>query len=93
VSFVPTPIASGKPYHVVDVDDRAPEGLDNFVGDRQFVISTGGDATWRVHGVGRLDGDAVRFIEKDAAATKDVRVWRVRRVDDEGFVAEHSAAF
>jgi hypothetical protein len=93
VNFTPaTPVASGKPYPVIDLDDRAPRGLDDFVGDRAFNIATGA-GTSQVRGVGRIDGDAVRFVEKDAAAGKDVRVWLVRQNGDTGFTAEQSAAF
>jgi hypothetical protein len=93
VSFTPAaPIASGKPYDVVDVEDRTPDELDDFVGERRFAISVG-SGTSHVQGVGRLDGDAVRFVEKDAAAKKDVRVWRVRQSADRQFTAEASAAF
>jgi hypothetical protein len=93
VSFTPaTPVASGKPYQVVDLDDHSPEHLDDFVGDRVFNIATGA-GTSRVRGVGRIDGDAVRFVEKDTAASKDVRVWVVRQSESKGFTAEQSAAF
>jgi hypothetical protein len=93
VSFTPaTPVASGKPYQVVDLDDRTPDRLDDFVGDRAFNIDTG-SGTSRVRGVGRIDGDAVRFVEKDAATSKDVRVWVVREGQSTGFTAEQSAAF
>ncbi len=93
MSFIsPMPVASGKPYPVVDVDDRAPASLDDFVGDRAFNITTDA-ATSRVHGVGRICGDAVRFVEKDAGASKDVRVWLVRWSRTDGFTAEESAAF
>jgi hypothetical protein len=93
MSFIPaTPVASGKPYPVVDVDDRVPGRLDDFVGDRVFTIATGA-ATSRVQGIGRIDGDAVRFAEKDAGTTKDVRVWLVRQSRHQGFTAEESAAF
>jgi hypothetical protein len=93
MTFVPaTPIASGKPYDIVDVEDRTPDGLDDFVGERTFGITMGSE-TSRVHGVGRLDGEVVRFAEKDALGNKDVRVWRVRRSPQRGFIAEASAAF
>jgi hypothetical protein len=93
MSFLPaTPIASGKPYEIVEVDERVPGGLDDFVGDRAFNIKTG-SGTSRVQGVGRIDGDGVRFVEKDAGGSKDVRVWRVRQTSGAGFTAEHSAVF
>jgi hypothetical protein len=93
MTFVPAePIASGKPYSVVDVEDHAPASLDDFVGERTFGLSVG-TRTSRVRGVGRRDGDTVRFVEKDAAAGKDVRVWRVKSSEDTGFIAEHSAVF
>ena len=93
MTFKPAePIASGKPYSVVDVEERSPGSLDDFVGERTFGLNIG-TGTSRVHGVGRLDGDSVRFVEKDSAAGKDVRVWRVHSAADTGFVAEQSAAF
>ncbi len=93
MTFMPAePVASGKPYTVVDVEERSPGSLDDFVGERTFGLSVG-TRTSRVHGVGRLDGDSVRFVEKDSAAGKDVRVWRVHRSPETGFVAEQRAAF
>ena len=93
MTFIPAePIASGKPYPVVDVEDRSPGSLDDFVGERTFGLSVGSGIS-RVHGVGRMDGDSVRFVEKDSAAGKDVRVWLVRSADDTGFTAEHHAVF
>jgi hypothetical protein len=93
MSFLPaTPVASGKPYQIVDVEDRTPGGLEDFVGERAFNIETGSGPS-RVQGVGRIDGDAVRFVEKDAGGSKDVRVWRVRQATGKAFTAEHSAVF
>ena len=93
MSFIPpSPIASGKPYTVVDIEDRRPERLEDFVGDRIFTIDT--DAgTSRVHGVGRLQGDGVRFVEKDSAASKDVRVWVICGYAGDTFTAEHDGVY
>lgn len=87
-----TPVASGKPYEVVDVADRAPEHLEDFVGDRAFTIATESGPS-RVQGVGRLHGDSVRFTEKDSTAGKDVRVWLIHTYASAGFTAENSGVY
>lgn len=93
MSFVPaTPIASGKPYDVVVVDECHPDRLEDFIGQHALTIASG-PGTSRVQGFGRLDGNGVRFTEKDAAASKDVRVWMIRKLADATFTAEHRAVF
>lgn len=80
MTFIPAvPVASGKPYDAVDVPDRVPQSLEDFVEQRAFDIADGSQRS-RVQGVGRLDGDEVlRFVEKDAVGSKDVPVWMIRR--------------
>lgn len=87
----PEPVASGRPYRVQHVAGRPPQALADFVGDAEFGIDDNG-VTHRVSGVGAEQGDSVRFHQKDVDRDgKDVRVWRIRRSDDGGFVAEHES--
>jgi hypothetical protein len=93
MTFVPgDPIASGRPYPISAVADRAPSEMSEFVGETVFTLQLGEDVR-RVCGVGRTDGDGVRFHEKDVEhTTKDVRVWEIRRSGDR-FVAASAATF
>jgi hypothetical protein len=89
-----TPIAvpSGMPIRVLEVDGHQPNELQDFVGDVSFVVAL--DQAVLVHGAGRVDGQTVRFHEKDVDHSgKDIRVWEVRAGDDGQFVAEHAAQF
>jgi hypothetical protein len=43
--------------------------------------------------MGARSGDVVRFREKDADGSKDVRVWRITGSSSEGFVAQHDAVY
>ena len=89
-----TPIAvpSGMSARVLEVDGHEPNKLQDFACDVSFVV--GLDPPVLVHGTGRIDGQIVRFHEKDVEHTgKDIRVWEVRAGDDGQFVAEHAAQF
>jgi hypothetical protein len=93
MTFFPAdPIASGRPYPVSAVEDRTPSEISEFVGEIAFTLQLD-DVVHRVCGIGRLDGDSVRFHEKDLDhTTKDVRVWEISRSGDR-FVAASAAAF
>lgn len=93
MTFVsPDPIASGKPYLIEGVADRAPHELDDFVGETAFTVTVAGGSR-RVCGVGRNEGGTVRFHEKDSGqTTKDVRVWQISGTGD-GFVAASTGTF
>jgi hypothetical protein len=95
VTFTPAdPVVSGKPYTVVEVGDRAPKSIDDFIGETGFVLEDGPTGGRRVTGVGSADGDNVKFREKDVSgSSKDVRMWRVRESGDGGFIAEASATY
>jgi hypothetical protein len=84
-------VISGRPYPVTTPPAGDADSLDLFLDDAEFSIDLGrGPLLVRGHGT-RL-GEVVRFHEKDHIGGKDVRVWHVSRVDD-GFLAEHIAAF
>lgn len=85
------PVSSGRPYQVVQVGDRIPTSLAEFVGHTAVVIDCGGRQQI-LTGVGDRGGEFVRFHEKDAATGKDVRVWRIGSVAGSGFAAEAIAA-
>ena len=89
-----TPIAvpSGMSVRVLEVDGHQPNELQDFVGDVSFVVAL--DPPVLVRGAGRVDGQTVRFHEKDVDHSgKDIRVWGVRAGDRSQFVAEHAAQF
>lgn len=94
VSFATTPtVLSGKPYEVLEVAGRTPSDLTDFVDADRFTMDMEGEP-YLVCGCGSLVDDEVRFHEKDMAHDgKDVRVWRLSRHPDGGFLAEHAAAF
>jgi hypothetical protein len=94
VTFLPAdPVVSGKPYPVREVSGQAPSALDDFVGQATLVIEDGREAGRLVTGMGARSGDVVRFREKDADGSKDVRVWRITGSSSEGFVAQHDAVY
>lgn len=82
-------VVSGVPYVVTEVEGHAPTTLEEFVGERTFVVERNG-STYEVAGAGSLVEGGVRFHEKVAGGHgKDVRVWRVTR-SSEGYSAEPS---
>jgi hypothetical protein len=88
----PTTVPSGMSIRVLEVDGHQPNELQDFAGDVSFVV--GLDPPVLVHGTGRVDGQTVRFHEKDVDHSgKDIRVWEVRAEEDGHFVAEHVAQF
>ncbi len=88
----PSAVPSGMSVRVLEVDGHQPDQLQDFVGDVSFVV--GLDPPVLVHGTGRVDGQTVRFHEKDVDhGGKDIRVWEVRAEDDGHLVAEHAAQF
>ena len=88
----PTTVPSGMSVPVLEVDGHQPSELQDFVGDVSFVVAL--EPPVLVHGTGRVEGQTVRFHEKDVDHDgKDIRVWEVRAGDDGQFVAEHAAQF
>ena len=88
----PTAVPSGMSVRVLEVDGHEPNKLQDFACDVSFVV--GLDPPVLVHGTGRIDGQIVRFHEKDVEHTgKDIRVWEVRAEGAGRFVAEHAAQF
>ena len=88
----PSSVPSGMFKPVLEVEGHAPDHLKNFAGDVSFVVDL--DPPLLVHGTGRLDGQTVRFHEKDLENSgKDIRVWQV--IDEGGgrFVAVHAASY
>jgi len=81
------PVASGRPYHVKACGGRVPAALADFEGEADFTLSTESGTTI-VRGVGALEGDSVRFQEKDVGhGGRDVRVWHITLEADGGFTA------
>ena len=72
-------IASGLPYVVVSVNDRAPESLDDFlVSPVTTVEALTETQVVTFQGPGRRDANAVLIYEKDHGGVgKDVRIWRI----------------
>lgn len=85
-------VVSGVPHRIRSVAGRDATLLVQFLGEGSFTVDSGG-TEYQVRGCGsHLDG-RVRFHEKDDDVTgRDVRVWHVTATDD-GFLAEHVAAF
>ncbi|WP_127125798.1 hypothetical protein [Georgenia sp. SYP-B2076] len=87
-SSAPETVISGVPYAVTEVNGHAPGDLDEFLGLTTFVVA-GRTGRQVIDGEGAAVQDAVRVHQKHSHGTgKDVRVWRVYRAPDAGFVAE-----
>ena len=86
----PGAVISGKPYEVRSVNEHAPGGLDDFIGDTTFVLDLDGDE-YTVRGPGIHVDPGVRVFEKsDEGFGKDIRVWMVCRPSSgEVFTATH----
>ena len=88
----PRSVVSGIAYLVLDVGERPPTSIDEFVGATSFTIDNKGP--YVVCGCGALQADRVRFYEKDHEGDgRDVRVWRITIADGAGFIAEHAATW
>jgi len=85
-------VASGRPYLVVEVSGRQPAELDDFVGDVAFVAVMD-TRTYRIGGTGARDDTGVRFWQKDAATSKDIRTWQVVVADSGDFEAQAISAW
>jgi hypothetical protein len=91
MTTTPHSVISGVAYPVESVAGRSPSVLAQFLAETEFTVDMAGDH-YLVRGCGsQLDG-RVRFHEKDEVLGRDVRVWHVTATDD-GFLAEHIAAF
>jgi hypothetical protein len=86
----PRSVISGKPYPVVQVDDRAPATLDDFTGETTFLIDLDGQS-YLVSGPGVPVEDGVRVFEKsEHGVGKDIRTWLVcPSAHEASFVATH----
>ena len=93
MTFVPAaPIASGRPYPVLDVGGATPSELAQFVGAAMFTIDRDGSPS-RVCGEGSADEPGVLFREKDVDHSgKDVRTWMISESGG-GFTAESVSRF
>lgn len=89
----PEPIASGQAMTIVEVDGQPPGSLEDFVGERSFVVQTGGH--WStVSGNGIRHDDVVKFYQKDLEHDgKDIRVWEIDAEAATGWVARSASAF
>lgn len=87
----PESVSSGIAQRVLEVQGHSPASLADFTGDVSFVVDD--EAHHLIQGSGRVNGDRVRFHEKDVAANgKDVRVWGIRQ-EGEAFLAEQTPSF
>jgi hypothetical protein len=87
------PVASGRRYHVTEVDGHHPDALSDFAGDTRLTLVRDG-MSHRLIGDGNRTGDGVRFYQKDPGpADRDVRVWVITDGGDGTFLAEPVAAF
>ena len=87
----PGSVPSGIAMPILEVDGRAPAGLEDFQGDVSFLLEL--EPPHLVEGCGRMDGSVVRFHEKDVQNNgKDIRVWEVR-LDGDRFVAQQAAQY
>jgi hypothetical protein len=85
--FASDPVPSGLAFAVVSVADAPPQSLDQFTGEVTVTIDRGTGPSL-IAGVGSLDGECVRFQEKDTEHDgKDVRVWEIRPGADGAFSA------
>jgi hypothetical protein len=85
--FASDPVPSGLAYAVVSVADAPAASLEQFTGEVTITIDRGTGETM-IAGVGSLDGECVRFQEKDIGHDgKDVRVWEIRPGADGAFTA------
>ncbi|HEY3436300.1 MAG TPA: hypothetical protein VGK35_01315 [Actinotalea sp.] len=83
----PEMVVSGVPYEVLTVDGREPADLDDFVGEHELGLN-GRTGRHLVSGEGDTVGEMLKFYEKAPDGGKDVRVWKVRQLEDAGFCAE-----
>ena len=84
-------VISGVAYPVESVAGRQPCLLAQFVAETEFTVDMAGEP-YLVRGCGSTLDGRVRFHEKDGFLGRDVRVWHVTATE-EGFTAEHVAAF
>jgi hypothetical protein len=84
-------VVSGVPCPVRSVGGVDPVVLAQFTGETEFTVEVQGEP-YLVRGCGGTLHEKVRFHEKDPVLGRDVRVWHVWPQDD-GFCAEHVAAF
>lgn len=85
------PVASGRPYLIVEVQGRQPADLDDFVGDVAFVAVMDSQ-TYLIQGVGDRDSSTVRVSEKRAGG-RDLRVWQVTGTGTGDFEATALASY
>ena len=91
VSFTtPESVPAGMAFRVLEVQGHQPGSLADFEGDIAFVIDD--ELRHMIQGSGRVTGDSVRFLEKDRANGKDIRVWGIRK-EEEAFFAEQTPSF
>ena len=86
------PVASGRPYPVLDVSGATPLELEQFVGDAVFTIDCDGTRA-QVCGLGSANEPGVAFQEKDMAHDgKDVRIWQISQ-SGTAFIAASMSRF
>lgn len=87
------PVASGVQFIVAEVVGHRPASLQDFVGRTSFVVRAH-NGVRTISGVGSAVGGGVRFQERDVdQEDKDVRTWQIVNAADQGFAAQHVAAF
>ena len=78
-------VASGRPHLIIEVADREPFELADFLGDTAFVAVDDARAH-RVEGTGTLEVDGVRFCQKGEGG-RDLRTWLITGAADGQFDA------
>jgi len=87
-----TPVMSGPPHTVIEIDGRPPTGLADCLGDRTLTLVRNGLAH-RIHGTGTDHPGGVRFQQKVLGPDgKDVRVWTITHPGDDVLLAQQCAA-
>ncbi len=83
-----TPLISGPPHTVIEIDGRPPTGLADCVGNRTLTLVRNGLAH-RIHGTGTDHPGGVRFQQKVLGPDgKDVRVWTITHPGDDVLLAQ-----
>ena len=84
-------MASGRPHLIIEVADREPLSLADFVGDTTFIV-VDDIRVARIEGIGIQDSDGVRFSQRDGRG-RDLRCWYITGSLDEQFEASPISKF
>lgn len=79
------PVASGRPHLIIEVADREPLSLEDFVGETTFIV-VDDIRVARIEGSGILSTDGVMFNQRDGRG-RDLREWHITGSLDDQFEA------